>query len=152
MGEASLRAILLCLLMLFSAALPGSGQVVINELELGPPAGATMWVELFNVGNESANLTGWEVKIVEGAWTGRISLDGQIEPKGYRVAEGDARWISSGNGSVTLTDISGRVIDVTPLLDDAGQNEFSYARMPNGRDTDTRKDFAFVMSSKGRPN
>jgi hypothetical protein len=147
-----MRAILLCLLMLFSAAFPCAGQVVINELELSPPAGATMWVELFNAGNESVNLTGWEVKIADGAWTGRIYLDGQIEPEGYRVAEGEARWISSGNGSVMLTDISGRVIDVTPLLDDTGQSEFSYARIPNGRDTDTRKDFAFVMSSRGRPN
>jgi len=147
-----MRAILLCLLVLFSAAFSSSGQVVINELELSPLAGATMWAELFNEGNESVDLTGWEVKIVDGAWTGSISLDGRIDPNGYRVAEGDARWISSGNGSAMLIDNFGKVIDATPLLSDAGEDEFSYARMPNGWDTDTRADFAFVMSSRGRPN
>jgi hypothetical protein len=146
------EAILLFLLVLSSSALPSSGQVVINEVELSPPAGATMWVELFNGGNESINLTGWAVKILDGAWVGRMSLDGQIEPEKYRVAEGDARWISSGNGTVKLIDNSGRVIDATPLLSDIEQDEFTYARMPNGRDTDTRADFAFVMGSKGRSN
>lgn len=146
------EAILLCLMVLFSSALPSSGQVVINEVELSPRAGGTMWVELFNGGNEATNLTGWAVKIVDGAWEGRMPLDGHIEPKDYRVAEGDARWISSGNGTVMLIDMSGKVIDVTPLLSDIEQNDFTYARMPNGRDTDTRADFAFIMGSRGRSN
>lgn len=146
------EAILLCLMVLFSSALPCLGQVVINEVELSPRAGGTMWVELFNGGNEATNLTGWAVKIVDGAWEGRMPLDGQIEPKDYRVAEGDARWISSGNGTVMLIDMSGKVIDVTPLLSDIEQNDFTYARMPNGRDTDTRADFAFIMGSRGRSN
>ena len=146
------EAILLCLMVLFSSALPSSGQVVINEVELSPRAGGTMWLELFNEGNEATNLTGWAVKIVDGAWEGRMPLDGQIEPKDYRVAEGDARWISSGNGTVMLIDMSGKVIDVTPLLSDIEQNDFTYARMPNGRDTDTRADFAFIMGSRGRSN
>ena len=146
------EAILLCLMVLFSSALPSSGQVVINEVELSPRAEGTMWVELFNGGSEATNLTGWAVKIVDGAWEGRMPLDGQIEPKDYRVAEGDARWISSGNGTVMLIDMSGKVIDVTPLLSDIEQNDFTYARMPNGRDTDTRADFAFIMGSRGRSN
>jgi hypothetical protein len=143
---------LLCLLVLSSSALPSSGQVVINEVELSPPAGGTIWVELFNRGNESVNLTGWAVKIVDDAWAGMMPLEGQIEPEKFRMAEGDARWISSGNGTVILTDISGRVIDTTPLLEDIEKDEFTFARMPNGRDTDTRADFAFVMASKGRSN
>jgi hypothetical protein len=146
------EATLLCLLVLFSSALPCPGQLVINEIELSPPAGATMWVELFNGGNEATNLTGWAVKILDGAWVGWMPLDGQIEPKDYRVAEGDSRWISSGNGTVMLVDISGKVIDITPLLSDIEKDEFTYGRMPNGRDTDTGADFAFIMSSKGRSN
>jgi hypothetical protein len=145
-------AILLFLLVLSSSSLPSPGQVVINEVELSPPAGATMWVELFNKGNESVSLNGWAVEIVDGAWIGRMLLDGMIEPGRYRVAEGSSSWISRGNGTVILTDISGRVIDATPLLEDIGQSEFTYARMPNGRDTDSRADFAFVMGSKGRSN
>jgi hypothetical protein len=146
------EAISLCLLVLLSSALPCSGQVVINEIELSPPSAATMWVELFNQGNEAFDLTGWAVQIVDGAWVGRMPLSGLIEPKGYRVAEGDARWISRGNGTAVLIDISGRVIDATPLLSDNEHDEFTYARMPNGRDTDNRADFAFVKGSKGRSN
>jgi hypothetical protein len=146
------EAISLCLLMLFSSALPSSAQVVINEIELSPPSGATMWVELFNGGSETADLTGWAVQIADGAWAGRMPLFGLIEPKGYRVAEGDARWISRGNGTAVLTDVSGRVIDATPLLSENEHDEFTFVRMPNGRDTDNRADFAFVRGSKGRSN
>jgi hypothetical protein len=146
------EAISLCLLMLLSSALPSSGQLVINEIELSPPSAATMWVELFNRGSETADLTGWAVEMVDGAWAGRMPLSGPIEPKGYRVAEGDARWISRGNGTAVLIDASGRVIDSTPLLSDHEQDEFTHARMPNGRDTDSRADFAFVRGSRGRSN
>jgi hypothetical protein len=143
-------------LIIFSGLLAvcGSGlcDVVVNEVELSPPDNATMWVELYNSGDQSVDITGWTVKIEDKPWSGSIPLSGVIEPKGFYVAEGQPRWVSAGNGSVYLLDGAGTVLDKTPELSDAGQDDFTYGRIPDGKNTNTRADFAFMMASKGRSN
>jgi hypothetical protein len=58
----------------------------------------------------------------------------------------------SGNGMVYLLNNAGVVVDKTPQLSDKGQNDFTYGRFPDGKRTDTRADFMFMMGSKGRSN
>jgi hypothetical protein len=130
----------------------GMGNIVINEVELSPADNASKWVELFNAGDQPVDLTGWMVKIVDGAWTGPITLDGMIGPGEYRVAEGDPRWTAIFNGTVTLYDSAGIVVDQTHGLSDSEENDFTWVRLPDGKDTDTRGDFAYLMGSKGRTN
>lgn len=129
----------------------GLSDVVINEVELSSPD-SSKWVELYNTGDESVDLTGWTVTIIDGPWTGPIKLSGSIEPKGFYVAEGDPRWVPGGNGTVVLTDISGNVVDKTFELSDSKNNDFTWSRIPDGRDTGTKSDFAFLMGTKGRSN
>jgi hypothetical protein len=131
---------------------PGLCTVLINEVELNPPDNATMWVELYNTGNAAVDLTGWTVKIVEGAWIGSIPLSGSIDPRGFQVAEGDPKWVPDTNGTVSLTDNNGKVVDKTPVLSDSKHNDFTYSRVPDGKNTGTISDFAFVMGTKGRSN
>lgn len=130
----------------------GMGNVVINEVELSPADNASKWVELFNTGDQPVDLTGWMVKIVDGAWTGPIALNGMIGPGEYRVAEGDPRWTAIFNGTVTLYDSAGTVVDQTHGLSDSEENDFTWVRLPDGKDTDTKGDFAYLMGSKGRTN
>ncbi len=150
MRRVSLAALVLCC----AAALcsTGLGNVVINEIELSPPDNGTKWVELFNTGDQPVDLTGWMVKIVDGPWTGPIPLDGMIGPGEFRVASGDPRWLTIFNGTVTLYDSAGTVVDQTHGLSDSEENDFTFVRIPDGKDTDTKGDFAYLMGSKGRPN
>ena len=128
------------------------GDVVINEVELSPPDNGTVWVELYNSGNNAVDISGWTVKIEDKPWAGIIPLNGTIGPKGFYVADGQPLWVTSGNGTVYLIDASGNNMDKTPMLNDKGRNDFTYGRMPDGKKTDTRADFAFMMGTKGRPN
>ncbi len=130
----------------------GLGNVVINEVELSPPDNGTKWVELYNSGDEPVDLTGWMVKIVDGPWTGPIAISGMIGPKDFLVAEGEPRWSVISNGTVILYDGAGNVVDQTHGLSDAENNDFTWARMPDGKDTDTKGDFAYFLGSKGRSN
>ncbi len=128
------------------------GDVVINEVELGPSDNGTVWVELYNTGDDAVDLAGWTVKIEDEPWAGPIALSGTIDPKGFKVAEGQSSWVTGGNGTVYLIDISGAVMDKTPKLSDLEHNDFTYGRFPDGRNTNTRADFFFMRASKGRSN
>jgi hypothetical protein len=127
-------------------------EVVINEVEMSPPNNASVWVELYNAGSDPVDLGGWMLKIVNGPWTGPIALEGQIGPGDFRVAEGDPRWTPGNNATVLLYDAAGSVVDKTHELIDDAQNDFTWSRIPDGKDTDTKGDFAYFMGSKGRSN
>ena len=151
MGSIIKKMLLASLAVLLAGSL-GLCAVVINEVELSPPDNGTKWVELYNTGEAAVDLTGWTVTIVDGPWTGPIGLKGSIEPKGFYVAEGDPRWIQSINGTVSLTDSAGNVVDKTPFFSDSSHNDFTWSRIPDGKNTGTLADFAFVMGTKGRSN
>lgn len=65
-SRGGIRALLtfLCLLA-FSAS--GICDVVINEIELSAPHNETVWVELYNGGDDPVDLAGWTVQIEDGA-------------------------------------------------------------------------------------
>ncbi|VVB72786.1 Lamin Tail Domain protein [uncultured archaeon] len=130
----------------------GLADVVINEVELSPPDNGTVWVELYNTGDAAVDLTGWTVKIVDTPWTGTIPLSGTIDTKGLLAVDGQSRWIATGNGSVFLYDGSGNVANKTPQLADDSHSDFTNSRVPDGKNTNTGADFAFIMGSKGRSN
>jgi Lamin Tail Domain len=128
------------------------GDVVVNEVELSPPDNGTVWVELYNTGESAVDLTSWTVKIEDGPWVGPIALVGSIESKGFLAVDGQQSWVTTGNGTVYLLDSSGNEVDKTSQQSDDSQSDFTYGRIPDGKKTDTKADFAFMMGSKGRSN
>ncbi len=130
----------------------GVCDVVINEFELSPPDNGTVWVELYNTGDSAVDLTGWKINIVDEPWQGPILLKGSIEPKGFVAFDGQDTWTATGNGTVFLYDASGAEVDKTSQQNDNSHSDFTYGRMPDGKKTNTRADFAFMMASKGRSN
>ena len=137
---------------LFAICGLGMCDVVINEFELSPPNNGTVWVELYNTGDAAVDLTGWRINIVDTPWAGPIPLQGSIEPKGFLALDGQKSWVTTGNGTIFLYDASGMEVDKTPQLSDDSQSDFTYGRLLDGKKTDTRADFAFMMASKGRSN
>jgi hypothetical protein len=130
----------------------GLCDVVINEFELSPPDNGTVWVELYNTGDTAVDLSGWMINIVDTPWEGPIPLQGIIEPKGFLAVDGQESWVTTGNGTVFLYDASGIEVDKTSQQSDDSHSDFTYGRLPDGKRTDTRADFAFMMASKGRSN
>ncbi|NLX39144.1 MAG: lamin tail domain-containing protein [Methanothrix sp.] len=136
-----------------------SGSVVVNEVELNPSGDGNEWVELYNSGEEPADIGQWSVSIEEalsssGTWTGVIPIpkETSISPGSYYVVEGDRRWIHGNNGTVILRTDSWAEVDRTPALSDEEGNDFSWPRYPNGIDTDTRSDWAFIKATPGAEN
>ena len=144
--------VLLTFFCLLSISGLGLCDVVINEVELSPPDSETVWVELYNTGNNSVDLTGWTIKIVDVAWTGPIALQGSIDPMGFIAADGQPAWVTTGNGTVYLYDSSGSLVDRSSQQSDDSQTDFTYGRMPDGKKTDTSADFAFMLESRGKSN
>lgn len=151
--------LLIASLMILSAWPPASASVVINEVELNPPLGGVEWVELFNAGDDSVDIGRWTVSIVEMLpsscrWTGAIPIPRgtTLLSDGYFVVEGDPRWVHGNNGTVYLTTDEGVEVDRTHLLTDEEGNSFSWSRYPNGRNTGTRSDWAFIKSTRGVEN
>lgn len=145
------RAIL-AFFCLMAVSISGMCDVVINEVELSAPHNESVWVELYNTGEAPVDLAGWSVQIEDGAWKGIISLEGIIDPQGFKVAEGEDTWVTTGNGTVNLYDAQGVVVDRASPQNDQSHTYFTYGRIPDGKRTGTSADWALLRGSRGMSN
>lgn len=130
-------------------------SVVINEMELNPPQGGTDWVEIFNSGNDSLNISGWTATITDGSWIGRfppVPSGTIIDPGGFFVFDGQTSWNHDNGGFATLYSTSKEKIDETPYRQDLMNNDFTYGRHPDGHDTNSDGDWGLGYATKGRTN
>ena len=130
------------------------GDVLINEVEISPPDTGSMWVELYNTGDQAVDISNWKVSIISTPWIGPINVPNgtEILPKNFYVAEGDPKWIALDSASVLLTDSQGNKVNETPQLTDTSRNDFTQSRIEDGRNTGTRGDWAWTRGTKGRSN
>lgn len=138
--------------MLFAAA--ASGNVAVNEMELNPPDGGSNWVELYNNGNDSVDISGWSATITDNGWVGRMSVPAGtiIPPDGFYVLNGNPQWSHDNGGFVTLYSKDGAAMDKTPDKKDLLHNDFTWGRHPDGHDTNTDGDWGFAYATKGESN
>ncbi len=141
-------------LFVIAIAATAAGSVVVNEMELNPPDGGSDWVELYNSGNSSVDISGWSATITDGGWVGKMSVpNGSIIPAGgFYVLSGKSGWNHDNGGFVTLYSQSGEVIDKTPNRTDLLNNDFTWGRHPDGHDTNTDGDWGLAYATKGRSN
>lgn len=133
----------------------GTGSVVINEIELNPPEGGAEWIELYNSGNESVDISSWTATITDGSWKGELSpvpAGTILPPGGFHVMEGQASWNHNNGGYGTLYSVSGEMVDKTALRLDSLGNDFTFGRHPDGYDTNTDGDWGLVSATKGASN
>jgi hypothetical protein len=119
-----------------------------------PPNNGSMWVELYNVGDQAMDIGGWKVSIISTPWMEPISIpEGtQIQSNGFYADEGDSHWSPVNNATVLLEDRRGNKTDKTPLLSDTSHNEFPYSRIIGHWDSDTRADWAWMKATKRQQN
>ncbi len=146
--------VLYLVLVAIAAIAPITCSVVINEMELNPPEGGPDWVELYNSGNLTVDISGWTITITDGSWIGKISVpNGTIIPAGgFYVGEGSQLWHHEDGGFVTLNTDSGVKVDETPYEKDLLNNDFTWGRHPDGYDTNTNGDWGLAYATKGKSN
>jgi len=142
----------------FQAVASASSHVVINEFELNPPGNDNYqsveeWVELYNPTPEAMELGGWTISTTHGE-TVTISIpDGTvIDGNGYYVISRGTQWLDNDDESVILHNAEGNEIDRTPTRSDNENDDLSWARYPDGRDTNSDADWRFQTSTKGTSN
>jgi hypothetical protein len=135
--------------------LPGTinGNVVINEVELNPPgdenghkAPVRAWIELYN-DDKDVNIGGWSVNSSKGRSL-TIPKGTIIRGIDYYIIIAEPLWLGYDEVLMLMNE-TGSERDRTPLLSDTGNNEFSWTRDPDGRDTDSTNDWKFLLSSSG---
>ena len=139
------------MIMAFSA----TASVVINEMELNPPEGGAEWIELYNSGNESVDISGWTATITDGSWKGEFSPvpSGTVLPSGgFYVLEGLNSWNHDNGGFGTLYTASGEEADRTAIRLDLLGNDFTFGRHPDGYDTNTDGDWGLASATRGTSN
>ena len=153
MKSISKAAIFVAALTIF--ALSATASVVINEIELNPPESGAEWIELYNSGNESVDISGWTATITEGSWKGELSAApvGTILPAGgFYVLDGQESWNHTDGGYGTLYTASGEEVDKTALRLDSLGNDFTFGRHPDGFDTNTDGDWGLASATRGASN
>ena len=132
-----------------------AASVVINEMELNPPEGGAEWVELYNSGNDSADISGWTAIITDNGWVGKfppVPAGTIIPPKGFFVLNGSPSWNHENGGFATLYTASGEKMDETATREDTLGNDFTYGRHPDGHDTNKDADWGLGYATRGKPN
>ncbi|VVB72785.1 Lamin Tail Domain protein [uncultured archaeon] len=139
------------MVLTFSAA----ASVVLNEMELNPPEGGADWVEIYNSGNDSVDISGWTATITDGSWVGKfpaVSAGTILPSKGFYVFNGQSSWNHDNGGFATLYAASGEEVDRSATRKDDLNNDFTYGRKPDGHDTNADADWGLGSATKGSSN
>lgn len=149
-----MRTLMLLLMLAFAAYLGlASSGIVINEVELNPSgegriAESAPWVELYNTEHEEVDISGWSLSTPGGIET-TIPSGTSVPAYGYYIVTERMQWLMTSNETLVLKDSQGREVDRTPPLSDTKDDEFTWSRDPDGRDTDSTLDWKFLVASSG---
>jgi len=144
---------LLLALIVLAYIEPALGNITINEVELNPPGDERLtktfaWVELYNSGSTDMDISGW--RLVSSENTTAEIPEGTIIPAiGYYSLTKTVDWLSYSNVILVLLTPEGQEVDRTPALSDTRDDELSWTRDPDGRDTNSSEDWKFLVSSSG---
>ena len=134
---------------------PKTGRIVINEVELNPTGTDTghEWVELYNPTDQAVDIGGWKIETTHGRTVTITIPSGTVLDSGeYWTYTYSKQWLDNENEIVVLKDASFTILDTTPTLNDDANDSHSWARFPDGYDTDSSLDWVFQTSTKGRYN
>ncbi len=81
-----------------------------------------------------------------------IPQDTIISANGYWVYTHSKQWLDNKDESIVLIDQDGNEIDRTLMGSDDKDDKYSWARFPNGKDTNLDTDWKFQVSTQGEPN
>jgi hypothetical protein len=143
------------MLYIQAKASQSTSHIIVNEVEQNPSGtdAGYEWIELYNPTSNIVDISGWTASTTAGVIvTLRIPSGTRIPTGGYYVVTYSSQWLDNEGESVILRDSSGNEVDRTPSLSDTYNDDRSWQRYPNGRDTDSVSDWSFRWSTKGASN
>ena len=121
---------------------PESNSILINEIELNPDNGSE-YVELYNPTSEPIDISGWSLTPTA-TWKKYTIDDNIIIPsQSFLIFTHVNFWLKDFGDTVSLNNISGDLIDQTPLLVDNDDDANTWQRNVDGIDTDSISDWKF---------
>jgi endonuclease YncB( thermonuclease family) len=122
-----------------------SVNVVINEVELNPSGydEDEEWLELYNKGEDEAEIGCWILSTTSGAVV-IISPRTTIPAKGFYVVTNQGYWLSNGDEEVVLRTDRRVEVDRTPALSDSRNDDLTWSRHPDGGE-----EWVYIESSRG---
>ena len=140
-----------------------SSNVVINEVEINPPgsdsrttnsasSSVNEFVELYNPTDSPINISGWKL-VPSKAWKAYTIPSGTtIQANSHAVFMASSYWFNDASDFVTLKDVSGIIIDQTPLLEDLSDDMNSWQRVYDGLDTDNSSNWILKGATASASN
>jgi len=110
-------------------------------------------VELYNPTSEAVDISGWTLSSTIGR-TATVTIPGgtAIEAEGYYIVSRASQWLDNDGEVIILRDANSNEVDRTPALSDDDNDDRSWARYPNGQDTDSVGDWKYQISTIGESN
>jgi len=121
--------------------------IFINEVEANPPDSDVdnEWVELYNDGEGDVDVSNWTLTTASGSVV-TIDPGSMVPAGGFLVVTAKGQWIRNSDETVTLRDAEGREMDRTPTLYDVTDDDYCWARYPDGGD-----EWVYIETSPGEP-
>ena len=139
---------LMAILLLAGTITPGMSQssfdstILINEVETNPAGSDTSeFVELYNPTPADIDVSGWSISPSATWKTLEIPTGTIIGANSFLALTHVNFWFKDFGETITLRDVSGNLIDETPLIEDLENNNFSWQRTTDGFDTDSNSDW-----------
>jgi uncharacterized repeat protein (TIGR01451 family) len=138
-----------------SSALKSGRHIIINEWEPNPSGTDTLkeWIELYNPTTHTVNLGGW--RLIDSYYGKSISIPPNtvITPDGYQLFTWtNGSLINSYITSISLLNSEGIEVDRTSSVKDDKNNDYCWARYPNGKDLESDLDWKFQAATPGSSN
>lgn len=137
------------------------GDVIINEIELGPIKGDVPWVELYNPDTLQTSLENMELHLYHNNAIRTPTVisfpeDTLIESEEYYLVfleeESSQHPINAHNVTVVLLDKTAEHVDAIMGLGDIIADDKTWQRFPDGVDSDAFRDWTFRTATKGQDN
>lgn len=130
---------------------PVGPVVVINEV-VPDPASGTDWIELYNAGDQPADLTGWTLTDDDPSHVFAFAASTTIPAQAYLTLDQNAAGsftfgLGKGGDQVNLYDDTATLVDNATWTSGQADMPSSWGRMPNGMGS-----FQTLTPTKGAPN
>ena len=139
---------LMAILLLGGTITPGlsqsspNSQIVINEVETNPTGlDSTEFVELYNPTATEIDISGWSLTPSVTWKAFEIPKNTIIKPNSFLAFTNISFWFKDFGETITLRDVTGTLIDETPLIKDLKDNDNSWQRTTDGFDTNSVSDW-----------
>lgn len=122
-----MKIFLFTTLLFFICATPAQAQVILSEVYPAPTSEEKEWVELYNSGEESVDITGWSL-FEHFANKNELTtfFEVVIEPKGFFVFELASNKLNNSEEKITLEDAMGSEVSALHYTNSQSQKSFSF--------------------------